>query len=99
MYSFCSDQAQEAGSMATAGMQNAVDFGQHGGVRSAVRHPKKEVQEAIEEITADGWFRLEPGAHWGVLLCGHRERDGCRLYVNATPQNPATTPTSSGGRR
>lgn len=53
-----------------------------------MRHPKKEVQEAIEEITADGWFRLEPGGHWGVLLCGRRDRDGCRLYVNATPQNP-----------
>jgi len=53
-----------------------------------VKHPKKEVREALEEILKDPWWRLEPGGHWGVLLCGHRQRGGCSLPVNGTPENP-----------
>lgn len=51
------------------------------------RHPKKEVRDAIDLVLSDPWWRIEPGGHWGVLLCGHRDRDGCRIAVNATPQN------------
>lgn len=44
-----------------------------------MRHPKKEVQEALEEIMADGWFRLEPGGHKlrrQALNCRHRTERG-----------------------
>lgn len=51
------------------------------------RHPKKEVQDAIEAVLSDPWWRLEEGGHWGFLLCGRRQRDGCRIAINATPQN------------
>lgn len=54
-----------------------------------MKHPKKEVQEALEEICADGWWALETGrSHWGVLKCGHHEPGGCQVWVNGTPQNP-----------
>lgn len=53
------------------------------------RHSKKEVQEAIEAITADGWFTLETGrGHWGVMRCGHGDRDGCQIWVHGTPESP-----------
>lgn len=56
-----------------------------------MRHPKKEVQAALEEIVADGWFSIEVGhGHWAVLKCGHGGRDGCQIWVNATPQNPGS---------
>lgn len=52
------------------------------------RHPKKEVQEALEEICADGWFQLETHrSHWGVLKCGHHQRTGCQIWVNGTPES------------
>jgi len=54
---------------------------------SGSRHPKKEVQDALEAILSDPWWRLEPGGHWGFLLCAHHERGGCRIAVHATPQN------------
>jgi hypothetical protein len=54
---------------------------------AARRHPKKEVQDALDQVLSDPWWRLEMGGHWGFLLCGHRERDGCRIAINATPQS------------
>ena len=29
------------------------------------RHPKKEVQDAIETVLSDQWWRFEEGGHWG----------------------------------
>lgn len=56
------------------------------------RHPKKDVQAAIEAILADAWWRLERakrGGHvWGVLKCGYERRGGCIVRINSTPQNP-----------
>ena len=54
---------------------------------AAKRHQKKEVRDAIDAVLADPWWRLERGGHWGFLLCGRRERDGCRIAINATPQS------------
>lgn len=53
------------------------------------RHPKKEVQQSLEEILADGWWRLEEGGHWGLLYCGQRDRSGCRISVHGTPSDPS----------
>ena len=49
----------------------------------AKRHPRNEVQDAIEIVLSDSWWRFEEGGHWGFLLCGRRQR----IAVNATPQN------------
>ncbi len=57
------------------------------------RHPKKEVQDAIKAVLSDPWWRFEGGGHWGFLLCGRRQRDGCRIAINATPQNAGSHAT------
>lgn len=53
------------------------------------RHQKKEVQEARDYALAKGW-RLErrSGHTWGFLLCNTRSREGCRVKITSTPQNP-----------
>lgn len=53
----------------------------------AKRHPKKEVQDAIEAVLSDPRWRLEEGGHWRFLLCDRRRRDGCRISIHATPQS------------
>lgn len=54
------------------------------------RHPKKEVQEALERVLAGGWWDLRASGHWSVLYCNKGERDGCRIGVSGTPQDPGT---------
>lgn len=55
------------------------------------RHPKKEIERALREAEARRW-RIEKAsgsAHaWGLLLCPHEARDGCRLVVYGTPRVP-----------
>lgn len=69
------------------------------------RHPKKDVQAAIEAILADAWWRLERakrGGHvWGVLKCGYERRGGCIVRINSTPQNPGIlrAPSAPRGER
>lgn len=50
------------------------------------RHPKKEVEEAIKDVEADGWMVTpkSSGHRWGVAECG----SGCRVSVWSTPKNP-----------
>jgi len=50
------------------------------------RHPKQEVEKAVTYAEAKGW-RWRKQGHWGVLLCPCATQDGCRVGVNATPQN------------
>lgn len=53
---------------------------------SRPRHPKKEVEDAVEYAEAEGWTYRKQG-HWGRLYCPHHDRDGCQLGVNGTPKN------------
>jgi len=57
----------------------------------AERHPKKEIQSAIEFALARGW-RFEkagPRAHiYGTLYCIREDREGCRVGVYSTPRSP-----------
>ena len=58
----------------------------------ADRHPKKEIQAAIEYARNRGWrfVKAGPRAHiYGTLYCPHQERDGCRIGVYSTPRSPS----------
>ena len=52
----------------------------------SLKHSEKEVREALEYAANNGW-RLVKGGHWGILLCAHADRDGCRFSVAGTPKN------------
>jgi hypothetical protein len=53
------------------------------------RHPKKEVEEAVQYAIEAGWELETLGGHsWGVLRCPEHSRAGCQVYVYSTPQNP-----------
>jgi hypothetical protein len=59
--------------------------------RVSSKHPKKEVQEAIEYAINARWrvkMAPGPGHVWCALLCPERSREGCKVYVYSTPQNP-----------
>lgn len=61
----------------------------------ADRHPKKEIQSAIEYALARGrrFLKAGPRAHrYGTLYCSHEGRDGCRIGVYSTPRSPKITP-------
>ena len=54
------------------------------------RHPKKDIQKAIEYALDNGFRLVEAtgsGHLWGVLLCPGG-RGACRIRINCTPQNP-----------
>lgn len=55
------------------------------------RHPKKEVADAVAAALAKGW-RLQPGGGhvWGTLYCSHAARDGCKVRIHSSPQNPGS---------
>ncbi|HEX3599531.1 MAG TPA: hypothetical protein VHU84_05275 [Lacipirellulaceae bacterium] len=58
----------------------------------ADRHPKKEIQSAIEYAQDRGWHftKAGPRAHiYGTLYCSHEGRDGCRVGVFSTPRSPS----------
>jgi len=50
------------------------------------RHPKPEVENAVQYAEAKGW-RFRKMGHWGRLFCAHADRDGCQVGVNGTPRN------------
>jgi len=50
------------------------------------RHPKKEVEEAVQYAEGKNWT-LRAMGHWGRLFCPHGDRDGCQVGVNGTPKN------------
>lgn len=53
------------------------------------RHPNKEIEAIVQYSEELGW-RVNPlsGHGWGELLCPLANRDGCRVFVYATPKNP-----------
>ena len=54
-------------------------------------HPNKHIREAIGFAIGAGWRlrRSSARAHtWGLLLCPHAARSGCRLAVYSTPRSP-----------
>jgi hypothetical protein len=53
------------------------------------RHPKKEVEEALNEAEKAGWIVLptSSGHRWGVLRCGEASRSGCQISIWSTPRN------------
>lgn len=50
------------------------------------RHPKKEVEEAIQYAEAKGW-RWRAMGHSGRLFCPQADRNGCQVGVNGTPRD------------
>lgn len=53
---------------------------------SRPRHPKKEVEEAIQYAERRGWHVRMGGAHaWGFLYCPFAGREGCIVPVWSTP--------------
>jgi hypothetical protein len=51
---------------------------------SISRHPKQEIQEAIEYAVSDGWPVIETGKSSHAfcrLYCPEKSRDGCRVSV------------------
>jgi hypothetical protein len=58
-------------------------------VPSRSRHPKKEVEEAVQRAEARGWrVKLGSGHCWATLRCPRTERSGCQFIVFSTPRNP-----------
>lgn len=54
------------------------------------RHPRKEIEEAIQYAENQGWrFKKVGGsAHaWGRLLCPLQEREGCSMSIWSTPRD------------
>ena len=53
------------------------------------RHPKKEIEDAIQYAESKGWTcKLSKKGHaWGRIYCRHHTRDGCHTGVWSTPQN------------
>lgn len=60
---------------------------------SIKKHPKKEIQEAIEYAVANGWRIIETGKSSHAfcrLYCPAKNREGCSMSVNSTPRNTQT---------
>ena len=54
-------------------------------------HPNKHVEAAVADAEGMGWRCKMSGTSghcWGILMCPHEDRDGCRISVNSTPRNP-----------
>ena len=53
------------------------------------RHPKKEIEAAVQDAEARGWTWVKGRGHvWGILHCPRGARDGCRRSVYSTPRVP-----------
>jgi hypothetical protein len=58
---------------------------------SRPRHPKKEVEGAVQYAEEKSWKVDKRGGHthvWGILNCPERSQDGHRVSVYSTPRNP-----------
>ena len=57
---------------------------------SRPRHPKKEVEEALDFAEAHGWLieSPRPGHPWGKAICERAEHD-CLVWIWSTPRVPA----------
>ena len=54
------------------------------------RHPKKEIEQAIQYAEKHRWRYQETGrsAHaWGRLLCPLNDREGCKMSIWSTPHD------------
>ncbi len=51
-----------------------------------VRHPKKDVEQALQYGEKDGWTvkQTASGHRWGVAQCSR----GCKVAIWSTPKNP-----------
>lgn len=59
------------------------------GALARSRHPNKEIEAAVQYAEGLGWrFSKLAGHGWGELLCPLANRDGCRVFIYATPKNP-----------
>jgi len=61
------------------------------------RHPKKEVEEAIQHAEEEGWSVIAGGrGHaWGKLYCPYNDKecrcgDFCKAGIWSTPKNAGT---------
>ena len=53
------------------------------------RHPKSEIEKAIQYAEELGWsVELSNGHAWGRLFCPQCTRDGCIVSVWSTPKSP-----------
>lgn len=50
------------------------------------RHPKQEVEEAVQYAEACGWTVRKMG-HWGRIFCPRHDQNGCQFGVNGSPAN------------
>lgn len=55
-------------------------------MNSRSKHPKKEVEEAVQYAESLRWTFRKQG-HWGRLYCPHADRDGCQVGVYGTPRD------------
>jgi len=53
------------------------------------RHPKPEIEKAIQYAVELGWnVEVSNGHFWGRLFCPHRTREECIVSVWSTPRSP-----------
>lgn len=51
------------------------------------KHPRNQVEHAIQYAERFGW-RIEVNrAHWGIMYCPQDDRTGCKYSVSGTPRN------------
>jgi len=53
------------------------------------RHPKKEIEAALEYARNKGWtvIKSSKGHCWGMIRCPHG-RGGCQKSIWSTPRSP-----------
>jgi hypothetical protein len=53
------------------------------------RHPKKDVEEALQEAEKAGMIVEDSRGHWGVIWCPGDEHDRCPrpFWVWSSPKN------------
>ncbi|CAN5905128.1 hypothetical protein BH23ACT10_BH23ACT10_21870 [soil metagenome] len=53
------------------------------------RHMHKEIERVVAAAEQAGWTvqHSSRGHVWGVMLCGHHTREGCRVVIYSTPRN------------
>lgn len=72
-------------------VDNDVDNCQHLGILSMrTRHPKKDVEAALQYAETQGWIVIpkSAGHSWGTMNCPGG-RGGCRVQpIWSTPKNP-----------
>ncbi|MFG0315286.1 MAG: hypothetical protein ACF8LL_14015 [Phycisphaerales bacterium] len=57
---------------------------------SRPRHPKPEIEKAVQYAEQLGWtVRMASGHAWGRLYCPLSSREGCIISVWSTPRSPS----------